>query len=64
MTAKDLIEPVVMCCPNCKNGDFMFSGLQKGYGYLPDMELWTCKHCYSTFSDGTLRVKKKKRVKA
>ncbi len=38
------------CCPNCKSKNLMFSGTQKGYGYTPDMDLWTCRRCHSTIS--------------
>ena len=37
-------------CPYCKSNRLMFSGTQKGYGYVPDMELWTCVECHCTFS--------------
>lgn len=38
-------------CLNCNGTVFFFSGTQRGYGFLPDMKLWTCEKCGSTFSD-------------
>ncbi|MFQ5956158.1 MAG: hypothetical protein ACE5KK_00100 [Candidatus Brocadiales bacterium] len=43
-------------CPNCENKDFSFAGVQYGYGFVPDMELWTCIRCGSTFSKVTMEV--------
>lgn len=57
MDAKDLLELTTLRCPNCDSKDFMFSGLQNGYGYVPDMELWTCMTCYSTLSKNSLSLK-------
>ena len=58
MAARDLLGLTALYCPNCKGKDFMFSGLQKGYGYAHDMELWTCRQCHSTFSEKSLGLKK------
>jgi len=58
MAARDLPGLTALYCPNCKGGAFMFSGLQKGYGYSPDIELWTCRQCHSTFSEKSLGLKK------
>jgi DNA-directed RNA polymerase subunit M/transcription elongation factor TFIIS len=57
MAAKNLLEQTALSCPNCESEEFMFSGLQKGYGLVPDMELWTCRRCHSTLSESSLRVK-------
>lgn len=57
MVTENLVGLATFNCPNCKGDDFIFSGLQKGYGYTPDMELWTCRRCHSTFSDRFLGVK-------
>lgn len=43
-------------CPNCENEGFSFSGIQYGYGIVPDMELWTCTRCGSTFSKNTMNT--------
>lgn len=37
-------------CPHCKTRDFFYSGIQRGYGIVPDMILWTCKCCGTTLS--------------
>lgn len=37
-------------CPHCKTRDFLYSGIQRGYGIVPDMILWTCKGCGTTLS--------------
>ncbi len=57
MVAREMPVLTTLCCPNCKSEDFVFSGIQKGYGYVPDMELWTCTLCHSTFSDRFLDQK-------
>lgn len=41
-------------CPNCKGSDLVFSGIQKGYGSVQDMHLWTCRKCLGTFSAKSL----------
>ena len=46
-------------CPNCKSKDLMFAGTQKGYGYAPNMDLWTCRLCLGTFSMRSLGIKGK-----
>ena len=55
MLAKSMSsQPLVVLgnqCSNCKGADFFFSGIQRGYGFVPDMELWTCEKCGSTFSN-------------
>lgn len=61
MAARDLLGLTAMYCPNCKGNDFMFSGLQKGYSYSSDMELWTCRQCHSTFSEKSLRLRRTKK---
>lgn len=50
MAARHLTNPLDLSCPYCKTVDFLFSGIQRGYGYVPDMALWTCRGCGSTFS--------------
>lgn len=55
MLAKSMSsQPLVVLgnqCSNCKGACFFFSGIQRGYGFVPDMELWTCEKCGSTFSN-------------
>ncbi len=70
MGVRDLLEPIVLRCPNCEStGNFTFAGLQKGYSYVLDVELWTCRRCRSTFSEKSLGlrdkiIRDKRRVKA
>ncbi|HHT9120164.1 MAG TPA: hypothetical protein ACFYD3_06445 [Candidatus Hypogeohydataceae bacterium YC41] len=58
MGVRGFLEPIVLRCPNCEStGDCEFAGIQKGYGYGLDFELWTCRRCHSTFSEKSLGVK-------
>ncbi|MFQ5862690.1 MAG: hypothetical protein ACE5IC_06165 [Candidatus Brocadiales bacterium] len=43
-------------CPSCRNESFFFAGIQYGYGFVPDMKLWTCVRCGSTFSKTTMEM--------
>lgn len=54
MHAKTTIAPQVQC-PSCGKKAFFFVGIQRGYGFAPDMELWTCEGCGSTFSGAVVK---------
>ena len=52
------VSRVEFICPHCKGNKFVLIGLQKQNGLFKDHELWSCKHCHSTFAKETIEVKK------
>jgi len=42
-------------CPTCKTeADFRYIGRQKGFGAVPDFDLYNCETCDSSFANDSL----------
>lgn len=50
------VSRVEFICPHCKGNKFVLIGLQKQNGLFKDHELWSCKHCHSTFARETIEA--------